>query len=202
MARQGDVPVSVYTNKVDQGLTPDMEDRLAVYEELGLTTGRVSALTGEGVAELDDHIRGKTVAFFGQSGVGKSTLLNALEPGLNLKTGDISRKYDRGRHTTNYSVLIDRGDRGRLIDTPGIREIFIWGLEPEELEAHFPEFSRGEGTCGFQPCTHRHEPDCVIRRLVEEGRIHPDRYESYLRIREDLEERSLRLRRRESRRKR
>ena len=187
-AAQGGVPSAVLVNKIDYGVDDWVDERIAVWESLGIEVFKCSAESGEGLESLRDAVTGKTAVLFGPSGVGKSTILNNLMPGLDLPTGGISVKYDRGRHVTNFGRLLDAPWGGRLVDTPGVREILVHGIEPEELPHWFPEFESIPGTCSFSPCSHRHEPDCVVRLAVSEGRIHQDRYENYLRIRDELEE--------------
>ncbi len=187
-ASQGGVPSAVLLNKIDQGGEDWIEERIAAWEHLGIDVMRCSAKSGEGLEELKNVSRGKTVCLFGPSGVGKSTLLNALIPGINLATGKISAKYDRGSHVTNFGRLLDSEWGARFVDTPGIREILVHGVAAADLPHWFPDFADYERECGFQPCSHRHEPGCAVIEAVRDGLIHPDRYENYLRIREDLEE--------------
>jgi len=186
-AESGGVAPVIVMNKCDQKISEEIQERLDAYKALDYPVFLCSAHTGEGLEALDSFIRGKRVAVFGQSGVGKSTLLNALEPGINLKTSDISQKYNRGRHTTNFSLMIDRdGGKGSIIDTPGIRQIFLWDIEAWDLAHWFREFQPYLDQCSFRRCLHRDEPVCGVLQAVEKGIIHEDRYESYLRILEDL----------------
>ena len=131
---------------------------------------------------------GHTSVMVGQSGVGKSSLLNALSPGLTQRVGELSQKHDRGNHTTNFSVLFTMENGGRVIDTPGVRELELADILPEEVGFHFRDFTPYSGSCAFQPCLHADEPDCAVMAAVESGHIHPDRYESYLRILAELTE--------------
>ena len=119
--------------------------------------------------------------FAGQSGVGKSSLLNRLEPGLGLRVGEVSAKYDRGAHTTNFAALLRLADGTAVIDTPGIRELDVAGIEPRDLQYFFVEFRRYAARCAYTACLHLDEPDCAVKAAVERGRIHADRYESYTR---------------------
>ncbi len=187
-AAQGDVTAAILVNKIDQGVDGWVNERIAAWERLGIRVLRSSAETAEGLGELKTLVKKKTVALFGPSGVGKSTLLNRLIPGLELATDEISPKYDRGRHVTNFGRLLDAPWGGKLIDTPGVREILVRGIDPEELPHWFPEFEDVMTECSFRPCSHRHEPECGVIKAVEEGRIHPDRYENYLRIRDEIED--------------
>jgi ribosome biogenesis GTPase len=183
----GDMPVMILVNKMDQKMDPAMTERLDVYRSLGWDVRFCSAASGEGVDEFIESLRSKDVAFVGQSGVGKSTLLNRIVPGADLAVGEITKKYNRGSHTTCFALMLKADFPGRLVDTPGIREIDIAGILPLDLGHYFPEFQPFLGDCAFSPCYHDHEPRCAVRDAVEEGKIHPDRYESYLRILEQLQ---------------
>lgn len=183
----GDMPVLLLVNKIDQGIDDDMNSRLAAYRKIGVKVHFCSAVSGEGLDELHTLLEGQDSAFVGQSGVGKSTILNRLVPGADLATGEITRKYNRGSHTTCFALMLDGDFPGTLVDTPGIREIDIAGIEALDLDHYFPEFVPFLGDCAFAPCYHDHEPRCAVRSAVEEGIIHPDRYESYLRILEQLQ---------------
>jgi len=189
-AAQGGVPAAILVNKIDQDVDSWVDKRITVWENLGIKILKCSAESEEGLDTLKKYLEKKTSVLFGPSGVGKSTLLNKLIPGLNLTTGGLSLKYDRGRHVTNYGRLLDAPWGGRLIDTPGVREILVRGITPEDLPHWFPEFESIPGECSFQPCSHRHEPGCCILKAVEDGLIDPDRYENYLRIRDELESES------------
>ncbi len=176
-----DTRILIVLNKSDIGISVSTLDRMENYKKIGYDYISCSAETGENIEKLKKIISGKIAAFVGQSGVGKSTLLNRLYPGHNLKTAEISAKHDRGRHTTNYSRLVFEGNGG-FIDTPGIREIEVFGIEPDQLGFHFREFNEFSRNCKFQPCRHDTEPSCAVKNGVEKGLIHSDRYESYLRI--------------------
>jgi ribosome biogenesis GTPase len=149
---------------------------------------RCSARTGGGMRELSSLIEGRTAVFVGQSGVGKSSLLNALSPGLALKVGALSRKHDRGNHTTNFATLLLLAGGLRIIDTPGVRELELADILPEEIGLHFRDFAPYMQKCAYQPCLHDGEPKCAVAAAMERGEIHPDRYESYLRILQELRE--------------
>jgi ribosome biogenesis GTPase / thiamine phosphate phosphatase len=147
-----------------------------------------SARSGAGLDELRSRLAGKTAVFVGQSGVGKSSLLNALSPGLDLRVGMLSVKHDRGNHTTNFSMLLRLDEGLRIIDTPGVRELELADVLPEEIGFHFRDFTPFMQACSYQPCLHDDEPDCAVMAAVERGEIHHDRYESYLRILYELRE--------------
>jgi ribosome biogenesis GTPase len=188
LAEAARVPLLIALNKADLGVDEDTAERLELYGQLGYSFLSCSAATGEGVEALADRLRGITSVFVGQSGVGKSSLLNAIEPSLELRTGEISEKFARGKHTTTMAELFVLDSGRRIIDTPGVRRLALRGIEPGELDAYFPELSGLSPLCEFGlSCTHKDEPGCRITRAVEEGLVHPDRYESYLRVRYELE---------------
>lgn len=188
LAEAAEVPLLIVLNKADLGFDEDVEDRLAEYQDLGYEVHVSSAEKGEGIDELREFIDGECSVFVGQSGVGKSSLINALEPGLLRRTGAVSEKFDRGKHTTTMAELLPLADgRTWIADTPGMRRLALRGIEPDRLIAYFPEMSGLETSCAFgTSCTHSGEDGCAVRSALEEGKIHPDRFESYLRIREEL----------------
>ncbi len=179
--------VLLVVNKCD--LDPG-EKLLEIYRTTGYGVYPVSAATGRGIEELREAIRGKICCFTGNSGVGKSSLINALAPGLSIPTGEVSEKLGRGRHTTRHVELFDIGDGTLLADTPGFAS---FGDEtetpilPEDLAALFPEFEPYLDRCRFDDCTHRTEPGCAVRDAAERGDISPSRYASYLRLYEEAE---------------
>jgi ribosome biogenesis GTPase / thiamine phosphate phosphatase len=188
LAEAAHVPLLIALNKIDLGSDEETEERILRYAELGYGILRCSALSGENVGELLGRLRDRTSVLVGQSGVGKSSLLNAIEPGLGRKTGEVSEKYARGRHTTTMAELFDLGGSTRIIDTPGVRRLALRGIESGELDAYFPELRSLSPHCEFGlSCSHVDEPGCRIRAAVEAGEVHEDRYESYLRIRRELE---------------
>jgi ribosome biogenesis GTPase len=179
----------IVLNKID--LDPDdldVNERLEDFKRIGYKALSVSAKTGEGLDELRRQIAGKTAVLAGQSGVGKSSLINALQPGLDIKEGELNEKYNRGVHTTTMSYMIDIADNTRLIDTPGVRLFIPDGIKKDEIINHMREFAPLAGKCSFgMSCSHIKEPGCKILEAVCAGVIHEDRYESYLRIRDSLE---------------
>jgi ribosome biogenesis GTPase len=176
----------VALNKSDIEATDLADDRVAAYRSVGIPVLRCSARTGTGLDAVINWAAAGLCAVVGQSGVGKSSLLNALDPSLRLRTGAISRKYNRGTHVTNFARLLRIRGTG-LVDTPGIREIDLYPLTPEQVAEGFVEIADAAAACEYGACTHVHEPGCAVRRQVDNGTIHPDRYESYLRILSDLE---------------
>ena len=187
-AEAGKVRPVIVLNKVDLGVESSVEERLDHYGRMGYEVHTCSAETGEGIEDLKRLLGGFTSAFVGQSGVGKSSILNAIEPGLSLRVAQISAKHDRGNHTTNYSALLTLGAGLRVIDTPGVRELELADVLPDEVGFHFRDFAPFMQSCDFQPCLHDEEPGCAVRAAVESGQVHPDRYESYLRILQELRE--------------
>jgi ribosome biogenesis GTPase len=176
-------------NKIDLADRPSEVDALVdPYRALGYDVLTVSARTGEGVEALRQRCGTGSSALVGPSGVGKSSLLNALEPGLSLKVGGLSRKTGTGRHTTVGSRLIALEHGGLVADTPGFSDVGLWGVDPEEVEACFPELLAEAEACRFRSCTHLHEPGCAVRDAVEEGRIAESRFDSYRTLRADAEE--------------
>ncbi len=178
-----ELPALIVANKVDL-LNNHQEARelFALYEGLGYPVYYTSALTGVGLEALRGALRGRLSVLTGPSGTGKSSLLNALWPSLGLRTGKVSESHDRGRHTTVVPRLL-RPERDTYVaDTPGLRQFRFWDIEPEQLDAFFPEFRPFIGQCRFQPCTHTHEPDCAVRSAAEREEVPPLRYESYLRM--------------------
>ena len=185
-AEVGNVAPILCINKMD--LVESEAPELAAYRELGIQVIATSCETGEGLDDLRKALRGKLCVFAGHSGVGKSSLLNSLQPELDLATREVSEATQRGKHTTSAARLYELDDGLRIIDTPGIRQLGLWGVSPEEVAYYFPEIAEQAATCKFRDCTHTHEPDCAVRQAVDAGQLPRLRFESYLRIRESLEE--------------
>ena len=182
IAGDREVPVVLCINKCD--LDPAV-DLMRIYRNAGFPVILTSAETGVGVDTLRQLIRGKLTAFTGNSGVGKSSMLNALCPALGLATGEVSEKLGRGRHTTRHVELYDLGENTYVADTPGFSSFDTDQMDvmlKENLQYAFPDFRAHLGSCQFHDCTHRKEPGCAVRKALEEGLLEPTRYDSYLRL--------------------
>jgi ribosome biogenesis GTPase len=184
IAQRGELEPILVFNKID--LAQPGPKILEPYRELGVEIHQVSAKSSAGLEALCAALAGKASVLSGQSGVGKTTLVNAMIPTARGKTRSVRAKDERGRHTTSAAVVYDLPDGGILVDTPGIRELGMY-IQPEELPWFFPEFEDLAGQCKFNNCTHTHEPNCAVRRAVDDGQIPSRRYRSYLRILETLQ---------------
>ena len=182
IAGDQEVAVHICVNKCD--LDPAV-DLVRIYRHAGFPVIQASAVTGEGVEELRQLLMGKFTAFTGNTGVGKSSMLNALCPGLALETGEVSEKLGRGRHTTRHVELYKLAEDTYVADTPGFASFDTEQMDvmlKENLQYAFPDFAPFLGQCQFHDCSHRAEPDCAVRRAVEDGELEKTRYESYLRL--------------------
>ena len=175
------IPVVIVANKID--LVNDPREIFGLYEMIGYQVLYTSTKTGTGIEELKSILTGKISAFAGPSGAGKSSLLNAMQPGLGLAVNEISKVMDKGRHTTVTRQLFPLEGSGYIADTPGWKSLALWDTEPEEIDGYFPELRELVQHCQFSDCTHTHEPGCAVQRALEEGKIHQERYDSYLRLR-------------------
>jgi ribosome biogenesis GTPase / thiamine phosphate phosphatase len=183
IAEKQNVDALIVANKIDLVSEDQAQALFRVYVELGYPVLYTSAHTGEGVDLFRTHLKGKLSALAGPSGVGKSSLLNAIQPDLGLHVRAVSEATSKGRHTTHVRELFPLDVGGYVADTPGIRSLALWDTEPEELDAYFVEMRDRVSDCKFSDCTHTHEPGCAIRQAVEEGEISLARYHSYLRLR-------------------
>ena len=183
-----DVPVIICFNKQDLCDDEEVGRLKEIYEACGYPVVLASAKQGEGIEEIKSRLRGKTTTVAGPSGVGKSSLTNLLQNEVQMETGEISKKLGRGRHTTRHSQIIQIEEDTWLYDTPGFTSFYVEEIEKEELRFYFREFSKYEGTCRFQGCTHTHEPGCMVKNALEEGKISKERYENYLELYGELKE--------------
>lgn len=182
IAEKQAVPAVIVANKVDITGLPAAHDKFGYYPELGYPVIYTSAKQGIGVEDLRDTLQGKLSALAGPSGVGKSSLLNAIQPGLGLAVGEISAFNDKGKHTTNFRQLHALEGGGWVADAPGWKSLALWDTRPEEIDAYFPELAMLVQDCQFSDCSHQHEPGCAVRTAVKEGRVRQARYDSYLRL--------------------
>lgn len=184
VAEANSIPAAVVVNKVDLDPGHELIER---SRKAGYAVFPTSVRSGQGIGELASALRGRTSVVTGPSGVGKSSLLNAVEPGLKLRIGEISTRVRRGKNTTVAAVMLPLAAGGFLVDTPGFSEVGLWGIEPRELASCFPEMRPLLGQCRYGDCRHMSEPGCRIRNAAESGEIQPERLESYRVLLEELE---------------
>ncbi len=188
MGRQ-DVPVILCFNKCDLITEEQQQEIASIYEASGCKILFVSAKKELGLKKLQEILEGKTTTVAGPSGVGKSSLINLLAPEACMETGEISKKIERGRHTTRHAELIQLKGDGYIMDTPGFSSLYLPEMEKEELQDCYPEFAVFEPYCRFQGCSHISEPDCGVKEALSEGKIHPVRYENYCQLYGELKDR-------------
>jgi len=182
LAEANDISAFVVSNKVDLSGMEEARELFGVYRDIGYDVLYTSAKHGEGMEELRAHLAGHVTLFVGSSGVGKSSLLNALQPGLGLRVGEVSKTLERGRHTTVAAALHPLDVGGYVVDTPGLGKMHFWEMGERDLAHCFREFESYLGDCKFDDCSHVHEPDCRVLEAVEQGDISALRYESYKKI--------------------
>jgi ribosome biogenesis GTPase len=184
-----EIPAVLVLNKTDLARPGELEAIRGSYEKAGVEVLETSATEGLGIDELQQRLRGKVTVFYGASGAGKSSLLNAIEPGLMLKVGKVSKYWAAGKHTTSHSRLIpiEKLENTWVVDTPGIRVFRLHGLHRDELRGLFPEFAPFQPDCRFPDCSHDHEPECAVFAAVEAGQIPVSRYASYVEMLDELE---------------
>ena len=181
------VPVTILLSKLDLQDAEAVAEFRAVYEGAGYRVLEVSVREGRGVEEVRELLAGRTTLVSGNSGVGKSTLIQAIDPSLDISTGEISESHHKGRHTTTFSTMYPLAGGGAVIDTPGIKGFGLIDIDEAELWHYFPEMMRVAPACRFYNCTHTHEPGCAVTEAVKAGEIAWPRYESYLKIRDEDE---------------
>ena len=187
MEKQG-VPAVICFNKQDMVEEEEQHRLRHIYENSGCRVLFTCAEKNQGIRQVRELLNGKTTAEAWPSGVGKSTMVNLLAPEAQMETGEISKKIDRGKHTTRHSEILLVGERTYICDTPGFTSLAVWDMEKEELKDYFREFGEYEGQCRFQGCTHTHEPGCRVKEALDEGKISRQRYDNYLEMYTELKE--------------
>jgi ribosome biogenesis GTPase len=183
IAEKQDITALIVANKVDLVGMRKAKRTFSIYSDLGYPLVFTSAKRKRGIGNLQKHLNGKVSVFLGPSGVGKSSLLNCVQPNLGLKVGFVKESSGKGRHTTVVRELYPLDGGGYVADMPGLRTLSLWDIEPEELDGYFPELRGLVSECRFNDCSHIEEPGCAVKLAVEEGIVHPDRYDSYVRLR-------------------
>lgn len=185
LAESSDIPIVIVLNKMDMAKPGFIEQMQDTYGKIGYEIFPICAKTGEGIDQLRERLRGKVCAFGGPSGVGKSSTINAIDPSVALRTGDVSEKIGRGKHTTRFAELLPF-DEGYIADTPGFGNLLLEGFDSDNVLAGFKEFLNYADDCRFHPCTHTHEPGCAVKSAVETGEIAQTRHASYLEMLEEI----------------
>jgi ribosome biogenesis GTPase len=186
MAEYTGLDITICINKIDLSVKPEMDIMSQPYRDAGYNVVYSSTKSGEGIEALRTILMGRITVFAGPSGVGKSSILNALHPSFSMKTGELSSKLDRGKHTTRHTELLELDGGGFVADTPGFSSIDISHITKEELEVLFPEFSDLINKCHFQGCSHISEPDCAIKKAVLDKKINENRYKTYIEMYQDI----------------
>jgi len=183
ITEEQNIPTVIVANKTDLVGMLNARKLFGHYPKLGYPLIYTSAKRGKGIQKLRRHLKGKISVFAGPSGAGKSSLLNAVQPELGLKVREVSQATGKGRHATVVREMFPLNEGGYVVDTPGLKALALWDIEPEELDGYFIEMAPLVAECQYSDCTHYEEPNCAVRAAVEQGKIHPERYESYLRLR-------------------
>ncbi len=186
IAEQQKIPIVIVANKVDLVGQAEAEELFGHYAKIGYPVLYTSAEAKIGIEELHDILQGKLSALAGPSGVGKSSLLNVMQPGLGIAVNEISEALNRGKHTTTHRELHPLKNGGYVADTPGWKSLALWDTQPEELDGYFPDIAPLVAQCRFSDCTHVHEPGCKVLDAVRSGELHQERFESFLRMRDGL----------------
>ena len=186
MMQQKEIPCILVFNKSDLATEEEKQALSKVYENSGCKILFVSAKQNQGIDEVREILEHRTSTVAGPSGVGKSSLINMLQSNVNMETGSISEKIERGKHTTRHTEFIPIGEDTFIMDTPGFSSLAVFDMEKEELEQFYPEFDEYRESCRFNGCSHTHEPGCSVKEAIEEGRISKERYENYQLIYEEL----------------
>lgn len=182
------IPLILCFNKTDIAKDTSIEELLSIYSTGGYQVIFTSTVEDENIDELKNLLKGRLTAVAGPSGVGKSSIINRIQSNVNMQTGTISEKIERGKHTTRHSQLIMIDNESYIMDTPGFSSLYTNEFEKEELKHYFPEFAPYEGTCRFHGCDHVHEPGCAVRAALEEGKIAESRYQNYLEMYQELKD--------------
>lgn len=188
IAEAQDIPAHIVASKVDLVGLPQAKEIFEHYAEIGYPVHYTSVADGLGIAELRGLLQDKLSVLAGPSGTGKTSLMNAVQPGLDLRVGDVQQSSGKGRHTTAERLMYKLEGGGYVADTPGIKALALWDIQPEELDGYFPEIRPLIHECHYRGCRHLEEPDCAVKAAVEGGRVHPARYESYRALREGASE--------------
>lgn len=186
MMESKEIPVVLCFNKEDIAEDPQVKELKQIYVRCGYPLIFTSALKEKNIDSVRKVLQGKTTAIAGPSGVGKSSIINILQPEANMETGTISNKIERGRHTTRHSELFPIDENSYIMDTPGFSSLYVNDFEKEELKYYFPEFAKYEGMCRFHGCDHVHEPGCAVKEAVDAGKMHRIRYQNYIEMYEEL----------------
>ena len=189
MMQQKEIPCILVFNKSDLATEEERQALRDIYADSGCEILFVSAKQDQGIEEVRNLLKEKTSTVAGPSGVGKSSLINKLQSDVNMETGSISEKIERGKHTTRHTEFIPMGEDTFIMDTPGFSSLAVFDMEKEELEQFYPEFDEYRDTCHFNGCSHTHEPGCGVKEAIEEGKISKERYENYKLIYDELKNR-------------